>query len=148
MHMQSNGRNLPGSSNSLIRLPLLKSCSSSFASHNLEQYFLCSVSSFQCASEQCVGQPQSGHSNLTAFGCALVCSCIWLSDDAHTGHGASWWMASPLARIAGKGEIENGWNRLSSARIGTGSVFFAGFERLRRLNIVLEVAGGLKARAL
>lgn len=41
---------------------------------------------------------------------------------AHTGHGASCWIASPRARIAGKGDLENGWKRSSCERMG---VFFS-----------------------
>lgn len=112
--------NVPGSSNSRILLPLLRSCSSSFASRSRPQYFWCSISASQCSSEQCVGHPQSGHSYSTFFGCACVCGCTpcWCSL-AHTGQGASCLIASPRARMAGKGDCENGWKRLSSVRMGS-----------------------------
>ena len=114
-------RAAPGRSNSCNFLPLRRSCSSSLTSRNREQYFWCSWSAAQCSSEQCVGQPQSGHSKLTgldlAFVCAWMCSC----EEEQIGHGASCLMASPLSRIAGNGDFENGWKRLSSLSSGFGS---------------------------
>ena len=134
---------IPGNSNSRIRLPLLKSCSSSLASCSRAQYFWCSWSRLRCSSEQCVGQPQSGHSNLTALGCAWVCGWSWLCEEAHTGQGAKDRIASPLARTAGNGDFEKGWNKLSSVRRGRGSCGDFDFEeRSKRLNMHLEVTEG------
>jgi len=101
------GKVVPGRSNSCSFLPLRRSCSSSLTFRNREQYFWCSWSAAQCPSEQCVGQPQSGHSKLTASGCAFVCAWTCLCEE-QTGHGASCLIASPLARIAGNGDFENG----------------------------------------
>jgi hypothetical protein len=164
--------NIPGNSNSRMRLPERRSCSSSFTSRSRAQYFSCSGSAFQCSSLQCVGQPQSGHSNLTVFTgfgfgrngpfsssfsrsvsvcsaaflfslllpCPCVCPCSCPCSDEHTGHGAICEMASPRARIAGNGDLENGWNRSSWLNTGTGWGGGAGLlslpvSRLKRLNI-------------
>ena len=115
------GKNAPGNSNSLIRLPLLKSCSSSFASLNLPQYLWCSASAAQCSPEQCVGHPQSGHSNWTVLRVAWGCPCAQLS--AHTGQGASFCIAALRSRTAWNGDLENGWKRSSCDRTG----FFCAF---------------------
>jgi len=111
----------PGRSNSCSFLPLRRSCSSSLTSRNREQYFWCSWSAAQCSSEQCVGQPQSGHSNLTGSGWGFVCVWTCSCEEEQTGQGASSLIASPLARIAGNGDFENGWKRSSSLSSGFGS---------------------------
>lgn len=124
--------NVPGISNSRILLPLLKSWSSSLTSLSLEQYLECSSSASQCSLEQCVGHPQSGHSNLTARGISLV----WCCAVAQTGQGASLCIASPRARISWKGDCENDRNKSSSARTGVGS-FVSDFG-LKKLNRCLR----------
>jgi hypothetical protein len=140
-----SGVDRPGNSNSRILLPLLKSCSSSLTSRNLEQYFWCSLSSWKCSSEQWVGHPQSGHSNFTARGCVEWFKELWLWNEAQTGHAAKSWIASPRARRAGKGDLENGWKRLSWARIGSGCG--CGFCLRKKLNRFLVWAAGTTRRA-
>lgn len=92
---------LPGSLNSVISRPLLKSCSSSLTSRRRSQYFAWSSSISQCSCEQWVGQPQFTHSCATRrfVPCTLK----------HIGHDANFFTRSPLSFRSRFGDFESGW---------------------------------------
>lgn len=50
-------------------------------------------------------------------------------------------MASPRALIAGNGDLENGWKRLSSVRMGSGFAFWPAAGFLNQEKRVRELAG-------
>lgn len=69
-----------------------------------------------------MGQPQSGHSNWTRGGWVFAWTWKRSWEVAQTGQGARDWTASPLARMAGEGDFEKGWNKLSRGLSFLGSL--------------------------